>query len=235
MGETIIIGAILTGRSRPLGTSGRPSAIDKRECAGRVEAGASGLTGDEQADRRHHGGTDKAVHHYPREHYDAWLRELPESCRTLLGRPGAFGENLSTIGLDEASVCIGDIWQAGSALLQVTQARQPCWKLNLRFGVADMARRVQDSLRTGWYYRVLRAGTIGAGDALVLVERPGPEWSLQRVLRLLYVDRMNLPALAALAALPGLSDSWRQLAERRLQTGMVEGWSARLGERAESD
>ena len=116
----------------------------------------------------------------------------------------------------------------GLALLEASQGRQPCWKLNLRFDVPDMARRVQESGRSGWYFRVIEPGMVAAGDRGVLVERPHPAWSLARVSHLLYHDRMNRPALAELAGLPGLTESWKRLAEARLASGRTEDWSRRI-------
>ena len=223
----VVIGAILAGPVAPLGKAGAPSAIAKTPVAGPVAVGRLGLSGDAQADRRFHGGPEKAVHHYALDHAPAWRAELP-GAPDLLERPGAFGENVSSFGLTEAEVCVGDLWRAGSALLQVSQARQPCFKLNLRFSVPDMARRVQASGRTGWYYRVIEEGVVAAGDRLTLVERPHPDWPLSRLLHHVYVDRLDGAALAAIAALPELSENWRALAARRLASGAVEDWSRRL-------
>lgn len=218
---------LLVGRRAPFGPNGEPSAIDKRRLTGPVALGALGLEGDEQGDLRHHGGADKALHHYPAEHYPAWRRELPD---VPAGRwkPGAFGENLSTTGLTEGDVCVGDVFRVGSALIQVSQARQPCWKLNVRFGRSDMSRLVQERARTGWYYRVLQTGEVAPGDALCLAERPYPDWTLARLLRQLYVHPLDRAPLAAIARLDILPPSWRLLAQRRIETGRVEDWSARL-------
>ncbi|MFF8801205.1 MULTISPECIES: MOSC domain-containing protein [unclassified Methylobacterium] len=225
----VAILSLLTGPVAPLGDGGATSAIAKGPVAGPVAVGRLGLAGDAQADRRFHGGPEKAVHHYALDHAAAWRAELP-GLPELLERPGAFGENVSTIGLTEAEICVGDLWRAGSALLQVSQARQPCFKLNLRFCVPDMARRVQASGRTGWYYRVIETGTVAAGDTLDLVERPHPDWPLARLLHHFYVDRLDAAALRAIAALEPLSESWRALAARRLASGAVEDWRRRLGE-----
>ncbi len=223
----VTIDAVLLGKAVPFGPPGRTSAIAKTPVEGPRAVGTDGFLEDEQADRRVHGGPEKAVHHYPFDHHAAWREELGADL-PLLGRPGAFGENLSTLGLTEADVCVGDVVRAGSALLQVAQARQPCWKLNHRFGVPDMARRVQASGRTGWYYRVLEPGAIARGDGMTLLERPYPAWPLDRLLHVLYVDTLNRAALAEMAALPVLAASWRALAERRLERGAVESWEGRL-------
>ncbi|MCJ2060146.1 MOSC domain-containing protein [Methylobacterium sp. J-048] len=224
----VAIDVVLAGPSAPLGTTGFRSAIAKVPLGRPVAVGPNGLEGDEQADLRHHGGPEKAVHHYAFDHYAGWRQELPGPEPALLARPGAFGENLSTIGLTENDICVGDLWRAGSALLQVSQARQPCWKLNHRFGAADMARRVQASGRTGWYYRVVEPGVIAAGDRLRLIDRPHPAWPLARLLRAFYVDRLDRAALAGIAELEALSPSWRALARRRLERGVVEDWAPRL-------
>lgn len=172
----VVVEALLVGRVAPLGV-GVLSAIDKHRVDVPLALGASGLQGDEQADRRHHGGDDKALHHVAAEHYAWWAGELPgvDARRWV---PGAFGENLSTCGMTEHEVCVGDRYALGDAQVEVSQARQPCWKLNLRFDVADMARRVQACRRTGWYYRVRREGVVAAGDTLRLLERParGGRW-----------------------------------------------------------
>ncbi|WHQ69369.1 MOSC domain-containing protein [Methylorubrum extorquens] len=225
----VALQAVLTGRVAPLGEKGAASGIAKTPVGGPIAVGPLGLAGDEQADRRVHGGPEKAVHHYAFDHAAAWRGDLP-GLPDLLERPGAFGENFSTHGLTEHHVCVGDLWRVGSALLQVSQARQPCFKLNLRFGVPDMARRVQASGRTGWYYRVIETGVVAAGDGLERVARPHRDWPLSRLLHHFYVDRLDAAALRAIAGLAPLTESWRALAARRLASGAVEDWRRRLGE-----
>jgi MOSC domain-containing protein YiiM len=116
----------------------------------------------------------------------------------------------------------------GGAVAQVSQPRQPCWKLNLRFGRVDMSRAVQDTRRTGWYYRVLEAGEVGAGDMIERLARPHAEWSVDRLLRVLYVYRDDCPALEDMAKLDTLSLSWRKIAMKRLESRQVESWTRRL-------
>lgn len=218
--------ALLTGPVKPLGKRGAPSGIAKSPVAGPIRLGLTGFEGDAQGDTKHHGGPEKAVHHYPFEHYATWAAEIGPHAR--LATPGAFGENLSTLGLSEDVVAIGDVFEIGSAVLEVSQGRQPCWKLNERFDISDMARRVQTSGRTGWYYRVLQPGEVRAIDGLKLVERPNPAWTLRRIWHCFYVDRLNHAELEALARLPQLAESWRRHAERRLETRSVEDWTRRL-------
>jgi MOSC domain-containing protein YiiM len=214
------------GKIQAFGPAGQPSAIAKLAVSGRVALGKTGLEGDEQADIQHHGGIDKALHHYPFEHYAAWTTELPEQAG--LFQAGGFGENLSSLGMDENSVCLGDIFQIGSASIQVSQGRKPCWKLNHRFGIADMARRVQDSGRTGWYYRVLAEGGIAPDDEFTLIERPHPTWPLARLISVIYHSKPDRKALTELAKLDVLASNWREMAEKRLATGRIEDWLRRL-------
>lgn len=218
--------ALLTGRARPLPDSDALSGIAKRPVDRPLMLGETGFFGDEQADLRVHGGVEKAVHHYPFDHYATWQSELGDLLP--LGAPGGFGENLSTAAMTEQTVAVGDIFRLGGALLQVSQGRQPCWKLNHRFGVADMSRRVQQSGRTGWYYRVLQSGTVSPDDALERIDRIAPDWTLHRLWHALYVDRMNLAELRGIAALDVLAEGWRKYAVRRLESRRVEDWSKRL-------
>lgn len=225
--QPVCVSHLLIGRAEAYGPNGEPSAIDKHPVAGPLALRATGFAGDQQGDTRHHGGLDKAIHHYPAEHYTAWRRALPELSDERFSI-GGFGENVSSRGITEQNVCVGDIFAFGSATLQVTQARQPCWKLNLRFGTPQMARRVQESGRTGWYYRVLEEGTVETGEPLILRERPLPDWPLAKLLHYLYSEPLDRRALCAIAALTPLAPTWRQLAETRLRTGQVEAWTRRL-------
>ncbi|WP_156842662.1 MOSC domain-containing protein [Novosphingobium aquimarinum] len=183
---------------------GTPSAIAKAPAKGPVRVTRLGLEGDAQADLAVHGGPDKAVHHYPHDHYSWWGEAI--GAHPLLATPGAFGENVSTEGLTEETVAIGDVYRLGSALVEVSHGRQPCFKLDARFGRRDILSNVVGSRRSGWYYRVLEEGAVEAGDALDLVERPWPDWTVARVFGLLIAgdhkrDRAGLEALGAVAAL----------------------------------
>lgn len=225
---TEVVPVVLGGRVVPIGADGPLSGIDKHPLPGPWRIGREGLERDAQADRRVHGGPEKALHQYARDHAAAWHAEIGP--HPLIGQPGAFGENLSTEGWTEATVCLGDLARFGTALLQVAQGRQPCFKLNHRFGLPDMARRVQASGRTGWYWRVLEPGEAQPGDALRLQDRPLPDWPLTRLIDLLYRDTGNRAALTEMAGLAPLAESWRNLARRRLESGAVEDWRRRLGE-----
>ncbi|WP_104910628.1 MOSC domain-containing protein [Pseudomonas sp. LG1D9] len=222
---TIRLDTLLTGRVQPFTRPGTQSAIDKHPQQGQLKVCTLGLHGDEQGDLRVHGGVEKAIHHYPLEHYARWADEL--GAHPLLTQPGAFGENFSTTGWSEHDVCLGDRIRVGTALLEVSQGRMPCWKLSDRFAVANLALRVQQSGRTGWYYRVLEQGVVSAGDSLQRVERPFAEWSLARLSAVLFDKQVETELLRECLALP-LVPSWRRTLERRLEKGMTEDWGPRL-------
>ncbi|WP_277373976.1 MOSC domain-containing protein [Pseudomonas sp. AA-38] len=221
----LLLDALLTGYAQPFTRPGSRSGIAKAPRQEPLAVTVLGLAGDEQGDLRVHGGVEKAIHHYPREHYAAWRRELGE--HPLLEQPGAFGENFSTTGWTEGDVCLGDVIRAGSVLLQVSQGRMPCWKLSDRFGIADLALRVQESGRTGWYYRVIEEGMVRAGEPLQLVERAHADWPLSRLSAVLFDRRVEPELLRECLALP-LVPSWRRTLERRLEKAEVEDWAPRL-------
>ncbi|AFI82962.1 MOSC domain-containing protein [Methylophaga nitratireducenticrescens] len=214
------------GQLQPLADTGVSTGIFKQETVSAF-VNKHGLEQDEYGDTQHHGGPEKALHHFASDHYGRLKEQLPASAadRCL---PGAFGENLVTEGLTEADVCVGDIYKLGEVIVQVSQPRQPCWRLNARFGLPDMSHRLQGTLRTGWYYRVLQTGMIHQGDTLVLIQRPNPEWPLSRMLSVLYLTTKDWPALSSMAELELLSPNLRRLARNRLETRQVEDWGKRL-------
>ncbi len=181
------------------------------------------LDGDGQADLQHHGGVDKALLAYASSHYPRWREELGSD---EFG-PGGWGENVTVDGLDEELVCVGDTWQVGDAVVQVTQARRPCWKLEARWGRRGLLDATQRTGRTGWYHRVLQEGLVGPGDRLVLVDRPHPSWPVIRASRVMSDRRADLGDVAGLADVPELSGSWRGVLHDRLR-GRPEDPSARI-------
>ncbi|EIE9607308.1 MOSC domain-containing protein [Vibrio parahaemolyticus] len=219
-----VVKAVLAGKTVPY-AHGAQSAINKQVLPERQHATELGFTSDEQGDPRFHGGIQKALHIYPSEHYPIWQQELGE--RTIFQSAGGFGENISSDGVTESTICLKDKIRIGSTLLEVSQGRMPCWKLNVRFDQHDMARRLQDTLRTGWYFRVLEEGDIGAGDEIILCERPYPEWPLARIMGAVFAGCLDRKELTQLSELP-LVESWGKLVERRLETGEVEDWEMRL-------
>jgi MOSC domain-containing protein YiiM len=191
---------------------------------GPVRVGRVNIDGDSQADLINHGGPDKAVCVYPADHYPYWREAL--NLPTLMF--GAFGENFTVEGLTEATVCIGDIWQIGGVTLQVSQPRQPCWKLARRWRVKTLALQVQQTGRTGWYFRVLEEGIVPAGSPLVLAQRPHPDWSVERANRVMHHEKDDMGAAAELAGLLLLSASWRGTLARRAERGVEPDVAKRL-------
>ncbi len=162
------------------------SGIFKAPVKGSVHLGKENFVGDGQADLKNHGGAHKAVLMYAASHYDYWRRVLPEIDWVY----GGFGENLTVSQMTEDNVALGDVYAVGSARVEVSQPRQPCWKLARRWGQRDLAARVQRNGFAGWYVRVLQEGMVEAGQTLELLERPFPDWTISRVFDILYnVDR----------------------------------------------
>jgi ferredoxin-NADP reductase/MOSC domain-containing protein YiiM len=167
-----------------------------------------GLEGDEQADLAVHGGVDKAIYAYPSTNYPLWHHEFPEHVH--IWGPGSLGENLTLSGFDETNVNIGDVFKVGSAVLEVTQPRKPCFKLALRFnGDQRIAPRMIREARTGWYFRVIQEGYLVAGDQVELLARRHEEWSIKRINQEAYDRSVTEEKLRAIAALPELSTAWR--------------------------
>ena len=204
--------ALLAGKARPF-ARGESSAIAKTPCKDAVRISFLGIEGDEQADPRYHGGPDKALHHYPGDHYAYWGGLAID--HPLLNAPGAFGENILTWGLVEDDVCIGDRFRLGSALIEVSQGRQPCWKQGRRMGWKALPALIVKERRCGWYYRVIEEGEAKVGDVLSLIERQLPDWTVKRVFGLLIAgDHKRDPAaLKALAAMELLETGWRARAK----------------------
>jgi len=173
--------------------------------------GRINLEGDGQADLKVHGGPDKALLGYAGVHYPAWRDELGI---TSFG-PGAFGENFTIGGLDEWGVAIGDTFGVGDAVIQVSQPRGPCWKLARRWSRPDLPALVLKSSRTGWYFRVLEEGTVAPGLELRLLERPAPEWTIDRVNRVSHGKDVPGSDLLALADCRWLAEGWRAWAGKR--------------------
>jgi MOSC domain-containing protein YiiM len=157
------------------------SGFVKAPVQGLVEVGLLGLAGDEQADLSVHGGPDKAVYACSLGNYAAWKATFPQYEALLV--PGGLGENLSIEGIAEDDVCIADHVRIGTAVLQVSQPRQPCFKFALRFNDVAMPRAMVRNGMSGWYYRVLQPGALIAGDDVWLLERPHPEWTIERTNR----------------------------------------------------
>jgi len=225
----LIISAMNVGEIVAIGPQQASTGLFKRGTAGPWLIKSDGLVGDHQGDRKNHGGPEKAIHQYPADSYVAWQAEYP-SMQPILKNSPAFGENLCLPLMTESNVCVGDMFQLGNVMLQISQGRQPCWKLNLKFERPDMAWLMQKTGRTGWYYRVIKSGAVEAGTAIELVERPHPDWTIARLNTIIASRSLARDELNDMAALCHLSESWRNLARRRLETLQVENWTKRLGQ-----
>ena len=170
--------------------------------------GETGLEGDMQADRRVHGGPEKAVHHYPAGNYQKLAAAFPAIAEQFI--PGSLGENISTAGFDENTVCIGDIFSLGEARLQISQPRSPCWKIDHRYATPGVARHVAEHGITGWYYRVLAGGRVKSGDFLCLEERLEGAVLLHELWTVWNEHRPALDDLRRFAEAPGLTPGWRK-------------------------
>ena len=206
--------SVQVGRTGPLGPRKVPSAFVKRPIPGPVMAKQLGLVGDEQADLRVHGGPDKAIYCYPADHYDKWSTERPSDKALLV--PGGFGENLTTRGLDEDLMCIGDLLRIGGVTAQVTQPRQPCFKLGLHFKDPQIHREMLRSGRSGWYLRVLEPGLVEAGASITRIGCRNPTWSVARLYHL-FGSRATVEDFAELAELPALAAGLRDSARAALK------------------
>lgn len=208
---------LFAGGIRPLPPGNEPTGIFKQACAAPVWLGREGLANDAQADRRVHGGPAKALHQYPAVHYAALAQAFPAAAAALV--PGSLGENLSVDGWDEDSVAVGDVFRLGDAVIQVTQPRSPCWKIDRRFGVEGMTRFIDAGGLTGWYYRVLEEGEVAPGCRFERIERPAPDAAVRRIFELRKGPRGDRAELEAFAATPGLSPSWAEKLLARARGG----------------
>lgn len=211
-GSANVLG-VFAGGLTVIAESGHLTGMCKKRREGPVQVDVEGLVGDQIADPRFHGGPDKAVHLYPVEHY-AQLQAAFSATDEPFGS-GAFGENLSLVGLSEEKVCIGDMFSVGSVVLQLTQPRTPCWKLNARFGVPALSRHIQDARMTGWYARVLQPGIVTEGDMLTCVGRQQDACSVAAFWDQVLAPEPDIDLLQMLAETEGLADDWcRRLTQR---------------------
>lgn len=191
------------------------TGIFKSPVDGPVALRPLNLDGDGQADLSVHGGRYKAAYVYPAEHYEFWRNELPDMDLTW----GHFGENFTTQGFLEDAVSIGDTFRVGSALVQVTEPRMPCYKLGIRFGRADMVKRFLASKRTGFYFAVLEEGIVQAGDTFAAVERSSHGITVAEVTRLYAFDKEDWATMRRVVEIEALSVSWRDYFQTRLERG----------------
>ncbi|WP_299795676.1 MOSC domain-containing protein [uncultured Shewanella sp.] len=204
--------------------SGIPTGIDQKRAVTGLDVGLDCVSGDAQADTRHHGGVDRVLHHFPREHYGQYRRW--DMMSQFKDAP-AMGENISSVGLDENRVNIGDVIAIGDVELQVTQPRSPCFKLNHQFGHREFAYAMQTSGLCGWFYRVLKPGHISHHDGVSLLERR-TDISVREAMAIYFSPEFDARAYDRLASCEGLATSWVDSLQRRLETLKIEGWQMRL-------
>lgn len=206
--------SVNVGLPRDFSWQGRSitTGIFKQSVTGRINLRRLNLDGDRQADLRVHGGEHKAVYAYPVEHYDWWRHELGRDASP----PGQFGENFTVQGMHEDEVWIGDVFQVGTARVQVSQPRSPCFKLDLRMGEDGFLARFHAARRIGFYLRVLEEGEVGAGDPIVRVAREPRSMSVLEIYQLRYGDRYDRDRLKRAIGLAALTPSWRDAFAKQL-------------------
>ena len=191
------------------------SAIWKAPVTGRIAARGVNLVGDDQADRQAHGGPDKAIYAFASEDSRWWGERLGRAMEH-----GEFGENLSTEGIDVTNAIVGERWEVGSAVLEVSEPRVPCWRLAVRMGDEQFPRRFTEAGRPGTYLRIVVEGDVGAGDEVRIVERPEHDLTIGDVFRIFTRDREDA---GRLLAVPQMSSPWKAWAERSLEKRRARG------------
>src|ERR1700751_5375599 len=192
---------------------GVSTGIFNHAVSGAIRVERLNLVGDRQADLSVHGGPYKAVYGYPAEHYDYWRRELAEEDRPW----GMFGENLTTEGLHESAVYIGDRYRVGTAELVVTQPRSPCYKLGISFGRPEMVKRFLHSGRSGSYFAVAQEGEVKAGDSIELLSRDANSLPISDINKLYASEKKDREMLERAVQIKGLSESWRRYFQEQLE------------------
>ena len=196
------------------------SAIFKSPVNGPVYLSKLNLDGDQQADLSVHGGPDKAVNVYPVEHYQYWNQYARFPFRRRIKLPkypnGAFGENFTVSNLVETEVCIGDTFTVGNSIVQISQPRQPCWKLARKFKQSKLPFWVQETGKTGWYFRVLQEGEVTAGNVFKLIDRFCSDWSIAKANLLMHSPQRDLNEVEKILKCNYLSSSWRKSFEELL-------------------
>lgn len=203
------------GLPRIVEWNGGPVAtgIFKEPVPGAVMLRTLNFDGDRQADLSVHGGVTKAVYAYPVEHYEFWKTELPNTDLPY----GMFGENLTTEGLLEDTVHVGDRFRMGDAELMVTEPRLPCYKLGIKFGRSDIIRKFLQSRRTGFYFAVVKEGEVKAGDAIDLLSRDENRISISDIVRLYAFEKDDLAMLRRVVKVEALSESWREYFQHQIE------------------
>ncbi|WP_299199986.1 MOSC domain-containing protein [uncultured Amphritea sp.] len=198
---------IYIGQLSTIGPAETATGIFKTLSEAPHEISELGLSGDIQVDKRVHGGPEKAIYHYPAEHYALLQEALPHLCDSFVA--GSIGENISTHGLLDTEVHIGDTFRLGSAIVQVSQPRRPCWKVNQKYGNAHIASLIMSQAISGWYYRILEPGQLTIGDSIECLDRLDNSVAVADIWEI-FMDRLERKmGREPLPTIPGLSDEWR--------------------------
>ncbi|MEZ0121895.1 MAG: MOSC domain-containing protein [Candidatus Reddybacter sp.] len=206
------IQGLYRAKAQILQLSGEYTGIYKQPVS-RVDVDELGIQGDVQVDKRYHGGPNKALHQYSLPSYRRIIAAYAELDGVAV--PGSIGENITIADMSEATVCIGDIYRLGTVLVQVSEPRRPCWKINAVFKQIDLTEFIAREGITGWYYRVLEAGEMILGDAAELAERPNPKVSIEHFNTILNCAQSSRADLAALIECTGLATYLRERLEKR--------------------
>jgi len=204
---------------------GIETAIDKQAVNTSLYLSFDGLAGDECADKLHHGGLERALHQYPAEHYAYWQEKYNTD---NAWQAAGMGENISSTGMTEQTVYLGDRYQWGEAIIEVSQPRSPCFKLNKRWGIENLSVDMQDVSRSGWLYRVIQPGMVSVDEPLELIVRVDNAMTITEVCETFFGDPLNKEKLLKLKEQDTLSDSWMEKVVYRLANNEVENWNFRL-------
>lgn len=207
--------SINVGRPRLIESHGRmvSTGIFKEPVEGSVMMRTLNLDGDRQADLSVHGGKSKAVYAYPSEHYTFWRSEFPEMVLPW----GMFGENLTTEGFEESSLNIGDKFRIGEAEVMVTEPRMPCYKLGIKFGRSDIIKRFLVSMRTGFYFSVLKEGFVGVDDEIERISRDENNVTVSDITRLYARDKSDIETMRRALEVEALPESWKDFFRKQLE------------------
>lgn len=207
---------------------GLDTSIDKSLVTNSLYLSPKGLLNDECADLEHHGGLERALHQYPLEHYSYWRQKYNKTVNSKSWEASGMGENLSSIGMTENIVCLGDQYQWGEAIIEVSQPRSPCFKLNKRWGIEALSVEMQKLALCGWLYRVIQPGRVSINDPLKLINRVPKAMTIREVCDIFFGNPLCNIGLLQLKQQNTLSDSWMNKVIQRLETSKVEDWSFRL-------
>lgn len=200
--------AIFVGKVQTWTHNGKPweTAYKKQLVDGAVQVNSTNVAGDEQKHKKVHGGPFRAILMYSAENYDRWQDDLDKPLMY-----GAFAENFTVRGMDEQSVCLGDVYQVGETVrVQVAQPRQPCNQIYKALGIRGIQQQTEHTRRTGWYLSVQQTGMVRAGMPITLLQRPHPQWTILRCHEVMEQYRDGHPDAAELASLEALEPSWRE-------------------------